>query len=212
MLGFSPLGDLPLGGLPGETAEGLIGGVFFVDLDTFGTTVVGRGSVSVAGALYTNPDTFGTATIVASYAITGARYSDPDTFGSAALFATYGIAATVYSGTDSFGSASLEAGSYKINGQIYPDPDTFGTGILYTPLYEFVQPGHERCMRCGFIKGRSSMRREWTGLLVCEATCWDPRHPQMSVRGVSDDQKVPWVRPPPAPVFLNPNDVSAGDL
>lgn len=80
------------------------------------------------------------------------------------------------------------------------------------PVIEYISPGQERCMRCGFVKGRSQMRKEWTGLLVCEATCWEPRHPQMSLRGVPDRQNLPWTRPEPEPVFLNPNDVSAADL
>lgn len=80
------------------------------------------------------------------------------------------------------------------------------------PVIEYVSPGHERCMRCGFIRGISKLRKEWTGLLVCADTCWEPKHPQMSLRGVPDDQTVPWKRPPPEPIFLNPNDVQASDL
>lgn len=80
------------------------------------------------------------------------------------------------------------------------------------PVIEYVSPGHERCMRCGFIRGQSKLRKEWTGLLVCEDTCWEPRHPQMTLRGVPDNQTLPWTRPEPTPVFLNPNDVQASDL
>lgn len=80
------------------------------------------------------------------------------------------------------------------------------------PVIEYVSPGHERCMRCARIRGRSRMRKEWTGLLVCEDTCWEPKHPQMTLMGVPDDQTVPWKRPEPAPVFLNPGDVSEADL
>jgi hypothetical protein len=92
--------------------------------------------------------------------------------------------------------------------------DAFQNDAFQTtaPAIEYVSPGHERCMRCGFIKGHSKMRREWTGLLVCEDTCWDPRHPQMTLRGVPDDQTVPWKRPEPAPVFLNPGDVTGDSL
>lgn len=94
------------------------------------------------------------------------------------------------------------------------DPAAFQRDAFQTqaPVIEYVSPGHERCMRCGFIRGRSKMRKEWTGLLVCEDTCWEPKHPQMSLRGVPDNQTVPWTRPPPEPVFLTANQVTADDL
>jgi len=38
------------------------------------------------------------------------------------------------------------------------------------------------------------MKKEWTGLWVCKA-CWEPRHPQDSVKGVKDHQSVPVSRP-----------------
>jgi hypothetical protein len=68
------------------------------------------------------------------------------------------------------------------------------------------------CQRCGFTYYASQVRQEWTGLRVC-ASCWDPRHPQEFVRGVRDDQTVPYANPPSAPRFLLPNEVSFdGDL
>ena len=57
------------------------------------------------------------------------------------------------------------------------------------------------CDRCGFDKLSSELRKEWTGLRVCHE-CWEPRHPQDFVRGVPDDQTVPWARPEPEPIFL----------
>jgi hypothetical protein len=47
--------------------------------------------------------------------------------------------------------------------------------------------------------------------MVCPKD-WEPRHPQDFVKGVRDDQRVPWVRPEPEPIFLNPGDVKASDL
>jgi len=67
------------------------------------------------------------------------------------------------------------------------------------------------CDRCGFRYRASSTRKEWTGLIVCNA-CWDPRHPQDFVRGIADHQAVPDPRPEPADVFLGDNDVTAEDL
>lgn len=61
------------------------------------------------------------------------------------------------------------------------------------------------CPRCGMKRHVSDMRREWTGLRVC-SQCWDPKHPQLSVRGVRDRQQVPGGALP------EPTDVFAEDL
>jgi hypothetical protein len=67
------------------------------------------------------------------------------------------------------------------------------------------------CDRCGFQYKSDQLRKEWTGLMVCPKD-WEPRHPQDFVKGVRDDQRVPWVRPEPEPIFLNPGDVKVSDL
>lgn len=73
--------------------------------------------------------------------------------------------------------------------------------------------GHVKgiCDRCGFEHPLSALRKEWTGLRVCNP-CWEPRHPQDHVRGVPDNQAVRDPRPEPADVFLTTNEVSAEDL
>jgi len=43
------------------------------------------------------------------------------------------------------------------------------------------------CARCGFDYRQSHMKREWTGVIVCQE-CWEPRHPQDFVRATEDDQ------------------------
>lgn len=57
------------------------------------------------------------------------------------------------------------------------------------------------CDRCGTKYYGSQLRREWTGLRTCcgEGThnCWEPRHPQLDVRGKTDRQAPPWSRPEP---------------
>ena len=63
------------------------------------------------------------------------------------------------------------------------------------------------CQRCGFVIYGSEARREWTGLNVCDK-CYDPRHPQDYVRGMRDDQTVPFANPPGTPHFLDPNEVN----
>lgn len=62
------------------------------------------------------------------------------------------------------------------------------------------------CQRCGLTYYASTIRLEWTGLRVCEH-CWEPRHPQDFVRGVRDDQTVPFANNPDD-VFVEANEVS----
>ena len=58
------------------------------------------------------------------------------------------------------------------------------------------------CMRCGFKRKAEDIRKEWTGLLVCSDTCWEPRHPQDFLRGVEDKQSVPFTNKDPV-VFVD---------
>lgn len=68
------------------------------------------------------------------------------------------------------------------------------------------------CDRCGFVFEHAQLRREWTGLMVCQDD-FDRRHPQEFVRGVRDSQGIrPNMRPEPEDVFLNPGDVTPDDL
>lgn len=50
------------------------------------------------------------------------------------------------------------------------------------------------CDRCGQTFRASRMRAEWTGLRVCRS-CWEPRHPQETIRGKKDKQSPVWTRP-----------------
>ena len=58
------------------------------------------------------------------------------------------------------------------------------------------------CDRCGLKKTNDQVQKEWTGLMVCKETCFEHRHPQDFVKGRSDSQKVPFVRPEPADEFV----------
>ncbi len=54
------------------------------------------------------------------------------------------------------------------------------------------------CDRCGFKCKSTQIKREWTGLYVCDSSvndCWEPRQPQDFVRGIPDRQSVPVPRP-----------------
>lgn len=63
------------------------------------------------------------------------------------------------------------------------------------------------CDRCGFEFKARQLSKEWTGLMVCRGAgtndCWEPRHPQESVRGRVDKQAPPWTRPEPPAVFAD---------
>ncbi len=64
------------------------------------------------------------------------------------------------------------------------------------------------CSRCGFkYKGRQ-LRAEWNGLRVCSGAgtndCWDPKHPQMGVKGKADKQAPPWTQPEATDSFPDP--------
>lgn len=52
------------------------------------------------------------------------------------------------------------------------------------------------CDRCGFMLYRSQAKKTWDGLIVC-SKCWEPRHPQLSVRAKKDKIRVPEARPDP---------------
>lgn len=71
------------------------------------------------------------------------------------------------------------------------------------------------CDRCGFAFKSASLRREWTGLMVCHGPatndCWEPRHPQDFVKGRADKQAPAWTRPEPPDDFIS-TPVTEDDL
>ena len=72
------------------------------------------------------------------------------------------------------------------------------------------------CDRCGFEYKSRQLSKEWTGLRTCRGPntndCWEPRHPQETLRAKPDRQAVPWTRPEGPDVFLSPGDVTVEDL
>lgn len=78
---------------------------------------------------------------------------------------------------------------------------------------DFHKPGdwNAICDVCGFKFKASELRKRWDGVMVCKKD-WEPRHPQELIRIKADNQNVPFVRDDPDPTFLNPGDVSEGDL
>jgi hypothetical protein len=57
------------------------------------------------------------------------------------------------------------------------------------------------CDECGFKFHASKLRKRWDGLMVCPED-FELRHPQDFARVVPDNPTPPWIRPPPADVFV----------
>lgn len=71
------------------------------------------------------------------------------------------------------------------------------------------------CDRCGFKRFRSECRMQWNNLLVCSDGCWEPKHPQLSIKPKKDNQAVKDARPEPEDVYLSTayaDRVTADDL
>lgn len=58
------------------------------------------------------------------------------------------------------------------------------------------------CNVCGFQFHSSMLKKRWDGLMVCKDD-WEERHPQDFVKGVKDDQSVPWTRTEPEDVTID---------
>ena len=50
------------------------------------------------------------------------------------------------------------------------------------------------CFRCGQKRKASELRKQWQGYYVCPEH-WEPRHPQDFVKGIPDNESVPWSQP-----------------
>lgn len=51
------------------------------------------------------------------------------------------------------------------------------------------------CDQCALVYMRSECKKTWDNLLVC-SECFDPKQPQLTVRGYTDKQSVRDARPP----------------
>lgn len=62
---------------------------------------------------------------------------------------------------------------------------------------EYYKPGDwdAFCDRCKFKRKASELVKEWTGLMVCHDTCFEPRHPQELRKQPPENESVPWARP-----------------
>lgn len=80
------------------------------------------------------------------------------------------------------------------------------------PVDDWVPGGtYGLCDRCGFKYRLHDLRKEWTGLLTCEAD-WDPRPPQLDPPNIyPEGLPVRNARPDPGDT-LGPNLTTAADL
>ena len=58
------------------------------------------------------------------------------------------------------------------------------------------------CDRCGLKRKNYMLAKEWTGLMVCKDTCWEPRHPQTMLHVPEEQISTPWARPEPSDSFV----------
>ena len=58
------------------------------------------------------------------------------------------------------------------------------------------------CDRCGLEFKSSSLKKEWTGLMVCDK-CFEPRHPSTLFNPTTREGSIPWSTPEPADVFVS---------
>lgn len=70
------------------------------------------------------------------------------------------------------------------------------------------------CDRCSFKRRKYDLSKEWTGLMVCVDTCFDPRPPQLDAPNVwPEGVPLPNIRPRPPNLFIDVNDpVTPEDL
>jgi len=65
------------------------------------------------------------------------------------------------------------------------------------------------CDRCRRKYKNDELRKEWTGLMVCEK-CWDPRNPQDFPKVIKEDIAPSWARPTRGEIDGSPSYTTAG--
>lgn len=99
----------------------------YVDPDSFGVPVVGRGTVNLAPTKLTDADSFGTPAITTTVNLTATKFTDGDTFGTAVITTgSVDLAPTAYTDGDSFGTPAV-TDVYPLTATLYDDADSFGT-------------------------------------------------------------------------------------
>lgn len=72
------------------------------------------------------------------------------------------------------------------------------------------------CDQCGAEYLSDQLSLQWNNLRTCRGpgthNCWEPRHPQETLRGKRDNQAPAWARPVPPEIELTTNQVQPEDL
>lgn len=68
------------------------------------------------------------------------------------------------------------------------------------------------CDICGHRKLRSECRKNWKNQLVCADTCWEAKHPQLSLRTRVETVRVDEPRPEAEDRFVGSRDIKPEDL
>lgn len=63
------------------------------------------------------------------------------------------------------------------------------------------------CDRCGLEYPSNQLKKEWTGLMVCEAD-FDHRHPQDFAKIPRPEKPLPWTRPEAPDSFISVSYIS----
>ena len=65
-----------------------------------------------------------------------------------------------------------------------------------TPYHQGYEMGSWKasCDRCGRLRRSYQLQKEWTGLMCC-SECWEPKHPQLDIKGIPDNVNVEYARP-----------------
>lgn len=74
---------------------------------------------------------------------------------------------------------------------------------------------YQICDICGLRKRNTQTRKNWLNQIVCSDTCWEAKHPQLSLRARKDKQGVKNPRPEGTDVYLSTayaDRVTADDL
>ncbi len=131
----------------------------YSDTDSFGTASISR---IVTPVLYSDTDSFGIASVTSIATIAPALYSDTDSFGIASVGGIGTVAPTLYTDTDSFGTVTVTPGEVSITPTLYSDTDTFASGAILLAispaLFEdqdlfYAGPGYDMSVSGGTSTG-----------------------------------------------------------
>lgn len=89
--------------------------------------ILGSGGSAITGALFSDSDTFGAASLSTSATVTGGTFSNANTFAAATVSTSVTVTGVLFSNANSFEAATVSASgtSQNITGDLVSDADTF---------------------------------------------------------------------------------------